>query len=370
MSNQGAEMITLCAVGDVRITHNEPEFMFEFVRPTISDADIAFCQLETAYSNKGSKQPQVRIAFRASPEGAPGLKDAGFDVVSLAGNHCMDYGHDALLDTIDILRANGLLTLGTGGNIEEAGKPAIVERNGTRVGFLAYNSVMAEGSWAQSDRPGVNPIRIYTRDGQFNSGETAAARRSDTFAGREDVEAMVRSIKKLKAEADIAIVSLHWGLPFSPADLAGYQMELGHAVIDAGADLVLGHHPHILKAIEVYKGKVIFYSIGNFAFDHSTPLSAAAQALHPGYKEDPEYAGYRFPADSRKTVVVKCLISGKKLQSVSVLPVYINGRAQPQILRRDDKRFDEVVDYLKKVTTHHGLPANYTIEGAEAIIWS
>lgn len=363
-------MTTLCAVGDVRITNSDPGFMFEFVKQTISEADIAFCQLESTYSNRGSRQPQVRIAFRASPDGAPGLKAAGFDVVSLAGNHCMDNGHEALLDTIDILKANGLLTLGTGRNIEEASKPVIVERSGTRVGFLAYNSVMEEGTWAQSDRPGVSPIRIYTRDGKFNSGETAAARRSDTFAGREDVDAMVRSIKKLKAEADIAIVSLHWGLPFSPADLAGYQMELGHAVIDAGADLVLGHHPHILKATEVYRGKVIFYSIGNFAFDHSTPLSAAAQALHPGYKEDPEYAGYRFPADCRKTIVVKCLISDKRLQRVSVLPVYINGQAQPQLLRRDDKRFDEVVDYLKKVTTHHGLPADYKIEGAEATIWS
>ena len=363
-------MITLCAVGDVRIVHNRPGFMFEFVKPTISDADIAFCQLETAYSNKGSRQPQVRIAFRASPDDAPGLKQAGFDVISLAGNHCMDYGHEALLDTIDVLRANDLLTVGTGRNIEEAGKPAIVERSGTRVGFLSYNSIMAEGSWAERDRPGCNPIRIYTKEGLFNSGETAAARRGDTVAGREDLEAMARAIKKLKAEADIAVVSLHWGLAFSPADLAGYQREVGHAAIDAGADLLLGHHPHILKAVERYKGKVIFYSIGNFAFDHNTPLSAAAQALHPGYKDEPEYAGYRFPADARKTVVVKCLISDKRIQKVSVLPAYINGQAQPQLLSRDDKRFEEVVDYLKQVTTHHGLPANYTIDGAEAVIWS
>ena len=363
-------MITLCAVGDVRITSKEPKFIFEFVKPAISEADIAFCQLEAPYSHRGSQQAHTRIAFRASPEGAPGLKDAGFDVISLAGNHCMDYGHEALLDTVDVLRANGLLTTGTGRNIDEASKPAIVERNGTKVGFLAYNSVMAEDSWADSERPGCNPVRIFTGDGQFHPGETAAARRSDTFPGREDMDAMVRSIRKLKTEADVAVVSFHWGLPFSPADLAGYQMVLGRAAVDAGADLVLGHHPHILKAVEVYKGKVIFYSIGNFAFDHSTPLSAAAQALYPGYKEEPEYAGYRFPADCRKTVVVKCLVSGKEIRKVSVLPAYINGQAQPRILRRDDKRFDEVVDYLKKVTMHHGLPADYTIEGDEAVIWS
>lgn len=363
-------MITLCAVGDVRIINSEPRFIFEFVKPTISEADIAFCQLETAYSSRGSQQEQATIAFRASPSGAPGLKDAGFDVISLAGNHCMDYGQEALLDTIEILKANGLRPLGTGRNIEQARKPVIVERDGTRIGFLAYNSVMPEGAWAETDRPGCNPIRIYSEDGQFYSGETKSPRRGDIAARAEDVEAMVRSITKLKTEADIAIVSLHWGLSFSPADLAAYQRGVGHAAVDAGADLILGHHPHILKAAEVYRGKVIFYSIGNFAFDHSTPLSARAQSLYPGYKEEPEYAGYRFPADSRKTILVRCLIADRKIQKVSVLPAYINGRAQPQVLKRDDPRFDEVVDYLKKVTMHHHLPARFPIEGAEAVISS
>jgi Bacterial capsule synthesis protein PGA_cap len=180
---------------------------------------------------------------------------------------------------------------------------------------------------------------------------------------------LAQSIKRLKAVADIAVVSFHWGLALSPADFAGYQKELGHAAIDAGADLVLGHHPHILKAVEIYKGKVIFYSVGNFAFDQSAPLSAAAQALSPGYKDDPDCPGYKFPADTRKAIVVKSLITDGKIQKISVMPAYINGHAQPQVLAREDARFDEVLDYLRQVTRHHGMPADFPIEGAEAVIW-
>ena len=367
MNNMNSE-ITFCAVGDVRILNNDPKFLLSHIKPTISAADILFCQLESAYSNRGSQQQG--IAFRAPPGGAAGLKDAGFDVISTAGNHCMDFGPDALLDTLDALKENGLLSVGTGRNLDEARKPVIIDHDGTKIGFIAFNSIMADGDWAEPDRAGCNAIRIYTQDGKFYSGETSKPRRSDIMASREDIAAMVDSVKKLKAEADIAIVSFHWGLSFSPIDLAPYQSEVGHAAIDAGADLVLGHHPHILKAVEEYKGKVIFYSIGNFAFDHNTALSANAQALYPGYKVEPGYEGYRFGVDSRKTIIVRCSIADKKIRKIAVLPTYINGKAQPQIVERDDARFDEVVDYLKRVSAHHGFAASYRIEGDEAIIWS
>src|ERR1035437_4304870 len=103
MNNKTSD-ITFCAVGDVRILNNDPQFLLSFAKPTLSEADIAFCQLESAYSSRGSQQQG--IAFRAPPGGAAGLKDAGFDVISTAGNHCMDFGADALLDTIAALRAN------------------------------------------------------------------------------------------------------------------------------------------------------------------------------------------------------------------------------------------------------------------------
>jgi poly-gamma-glutamate capsule biosynthesis protein CapA/YwtB (metallophosphatase superfamily) len=359
---------TLRAVGDVRISFTDPKVIFEHVQPTLSAADIAFCQLETVYSTRGERDPHSRISFRAAPEEAPALKAAGFDVISLAGNHCMDYGHDALFDTIKYLRAAGLKTAGTGANLAEAAEPAIIEHNGNRVGFLSYNSIMSETWCAEANRPGCNPMKIYSSDGKFNSGETSQGRRLDTAAGPEALAAMARSLKDLKSRADVAVVSIHWGLALSPADLAGYQRALGHALIDAGADLVLGHHPHVLKAVEVYKGKAIFHSIGNFAFDQSKPLSAAAQALCPGYFDDPEYVNYKFPVDSRRTMMINCTIVDRQLRRVAVRPAYINPHAQPLLLSREDKRFDEVVDYLKFATTFNGLPADFSVVNDEVVI--
>jgi poly-gamma-glutamate capsule biosynthesis protein CapA/YwtB (metallophosphatase superfamily) len=179
MSKQATETITMYSVGDVRIAHNDPGFILQFIKPTMSEADIATCQLETIYSNRGERDPHARIPFRAPPEGAAGLKDAGFDVITVAGNHCMDYGHEALLDTIEALKAAGLAPIGTGRNLEEAEKPVIMERGGNKVGFLSYNSIMAEEWCAQSDRPGCNPIKIYSSDGKFNSGETGGRTWSD-----------------------------------------------------------------------------------------------------------------------------------------------------------------------------------------------
>ena len=374
MSNQSNESILLCAVGDVCINRKESKSIFDFTMPIISKADISFCQLETSISDRGSPLPQNRLHFRASPDTASALKHAGFDVVSFASNHCMDYGSDAFLDTIEILKKNGLLPLGVGKNIDEARNPVIVERKGTTIGFLSYNSILPVGYWADREKPGCSPLRIYTLYEQIEPEQPGTRCRIRTFPMHEDFEGMKKDIKNLKFQVDIVIVSLHWGLHFTPADLAEYELEVGHAAIDCGADLILGHHAHILKAIEVYEGKVIFHSLANFAFDYSrqatTPEEEARRLnFNPTWKNDPEYEGYTFPADSRKTILVKCSISNKQISKVSFLPVYINGQAQPKILSRDDKRFNELVDYIKQITIEQGFGTTYTIEGEEVVVW-
>ena len=374
MNNKSSESITLCAVGDVCINRKNPKSIFDFTMPTINKADISFCQLETSFSDRGSPLPQNRLHFRASPDAASALRYAGFDVVSFASNHCMDYGSDAFLDTINTLKENGMLPLGAGKNIDEARKPVIIKRKGISIGFLAYNSILPVGYWADGDKPGCCPLRIYTLYEQIEPEQPGTRCRIRTFPMAEDFEAMKQDIRKLRAEVDILIVSFHWGLHFTHADLAEYELEVGHAAIDCGTDLVLGHHAHILKAIEVYKGNVIFHSLGNFAFDYSrratTPEEEARRlSFNPTWKYDPEYAGYTFPVDSRQTVVAKCLISDKRISRVSFLPAHINGRAQPEILSRDDKRFDELVNYLKEITIQHGFDTKYAVDGEEVIVW-
>ena len=134
--------------------------------------------------------------------------------------------------------------------------------------------------------------------------------------------------------------------------------------------MILGHHAHILKGIEVYEGKVIFYSLSNFAFDKTAPPTPHALTLNPTWKNDPDYAGYVFPADSRKTILAKCMVSGKKIQWVSFLPVYIDGQARPSVLRHDEARFDEVVEYVKTISADQGLLTKFVRDGDEIVVTS
>jgi len=185
----------------------------------------------------------------------------------------------------------------------------------------------------------------------------------------------VNDIRQAKSQADLVILSLHWGIHFIPAVIADYQREVARAAIDAGADLILGHHAHILKGVEVYSGKVVFYSLCNFALD----LSPTKEILEsPGHKEisvlnvswqpDPEYPTYFLPPDSRKTMIAKCVISNKEIKSVSFLPTYINKQSQPEILNSQDERFGEVVGYMEEISQDQGLNAKYVIEGDEVFI--
>ncbi|MFC1987469.1 CapA family protein [Chloroflexota bacterium] len=174
-------------------------------------------------------------------------------------------------------------------------------------------------------------------------------------------------IKKLRPLVDILILSIHWGVHFVPALIAMYQKEVGYAAIDAGVDLILGHHPHILKGIEVYKGKVIFYSLCNFVMPSAKGASRSKSIL-AGRRDFPDYPDYRYPVDSRKSMVAKCLISNKQIDKVSYLPIMINGHAQPEILSCSDKRSTEVFDYIEWCCRDQGLHTRFSREVDEVIV--
>jgi poly-gamma-glutamate synthesis protein (capsule biosynthesis protein) len=227
MSNN--ESVTVLAVGDVVVKREDPESLFAHVKDVIKSADIAFCQLETNYSKRGAPLPQARVPMRADPENAPAIKNAGFNVVSFASNHHMDYGAEALFDTIDVMKKTGITLLGVGRNIEEARKPYIIERQGTKVGFLAYSSILPMGYWAEVDKPGCAPIRGWTYYEQIEHDQPGTPPRIHSFAHEGDKAAMIEDIAKTKAQADIVMVSMHWGIHFKEAEIAGYQKEVGYA---------------------------------------------------------------------------------------------------------------------------------------------
>lgn len=360
--------VLLYGVGDVGLSPDNPEELFALALPRLKEADILFGQLETNLSERGSSQLHIHPGARIHPGNAKALASAGFDVVSFASNHTLDWGVDSLLDTIDAVRQNGVNIIGVGKNIDEARKPVIIERNGTKVAFLAYCSVFPKGYDARHGRPGLAPVGASTFYEQVD-WQPATPPRIVSWANSGDLEAMKEDIRNVRPLADVVVMSIHWGIHFAPALIAMYQKEVGYAAIDAGVDLILGHHSHILKGIEVYRGKVIFYGLCNFAFHLPIDrLRYHAFRPHYGFDIDPEYPNYGFPPDARKSMMAKCVISNKKITKVSFLPVMINKKSQPEFLTRGDKRSQEVFDYMNNITRDQNLAAEYTWDGDEVIV--
>jgi len=366
-----SEEVLMYAVGDIGPSRPDPDTLFDFVRPTLTKADVAFMQLELPISERGARLPQVRHTDRTSRASAAAFRRAGFSVVSFASNHCMDWGADALFDTINALREEGLAVVGVGANIAEARKPAIVSVKGRRIAFLAYSSILPFGFWAEENRPGCAPMRAWTLYEQVEHDQPGTPCRVHTFANRDDLEALTADIRKVRDEVDFVAVSLHWGIHFIPGVIADYQREVGRAAIDAGADVIFGHHAHILKGIDIYRGKPIIYSMCNFAMDlHMDEKHAKSkgfreiQKLHPEWEPNFDIT-YNFPPDSRHSVIVKCVLPPDGPARITLLPVHIGPMSQPEVLRASDPRFEEVRAYLERHTKSQGLNARYLVEGDE-----
>ena len=386
------DMVTLVAVGDVGPNRAHPEEVFDLTRSILRGGDITFGQLEANLSLRGTEQLGLPSSV-AHPRLAKVFADAGFNIMSFASNHTLDFSEEAMLDTLDVLRENNIVVIGAGKNIKEARQPAIIERKGTKVGFLAYCSVVPRGFEAREDKAGLAPVRATTayEQADWQPGVPPQIR---TQANPDDLAAMVEDIKKLRPSVDVLVVSMHWGVHFVPAVIAMYQYEVGHAAIDAGADIIIGHHAHILKGIEVYKGKVIFFSLCNFQMD--MPLAgpvaqqmAASQnrantfsvaidsqnrrvglGLDPArrYEVDPDYPTYAFPIDSQKTILVKCNIAAKKIQRVAFLPLWMNKNGQPESLSRSDPRSDEVSHYMEWLCKDQRLYTKFLRDGDEVVV--
>ncbi|WP_458782284.1 CapA family protein [Arthrobacter sp. D3-16] len=363
--------VTVLAVGDIGPDRENAGELFALNQDLLRSADVTFGQLEFILSDRGSRLPQVRHTVRAKPQDAQALVDAGLDIVSFAGNHCMDFGAEAMLDTMANLSSAGAKVVGVGANITEARRPAVIERGGTEISFLSYSSVLPHSFWATENRPGCAPMRAFTVYEQVEHDQPGTPARVHTFAHREDLSALVEDVRREKALGRFVVVSVHWGIHFIPAVIADYQRDVAHAAIDAGADAILGHHAHILKGIEMYKGVPIFYSLANFAMDtRVTPEQVATVAfqeilaLNPGWV--PNFnSTFNFPPDSRKTIVAKLTIEDGKLSGVGFLPGWINDNSQTELLNGEDPRFDQVVDYMRTITREAGLDTDYKVEGAE-----
>lgn len=222
----------------------------------IDEADIFMANEEFPFSTRGTPAEDKQFTFRADPSLVSIFKELGIDIVTLANNHAMDYGTDALLDTCETLDKAGIARVGAGKHLEEAKAPVILEAQGKKIGFLGASRVIPVGSWnATSTKPGM--LTTY------------------------DPKILVDEIRKLREQCDYLVVYVHWGIERkeTPED---YQRSLGKQYIDAGADVVIGSHPHVLQGVEYYKGKPIVYSLGNFIFGSSIPKTALLKVQWDG----------------------------------------------------------------------------------------
>jgi len=363
------------AAGDLAPDRPDPDTLFDAVRPLLDSADLVFGQLETTFAAQGQRLPQARHAVLAIPEGARALARAGFDVISCAGNHCLDWGAAALLESIDRLRDAGIDVVGAGANIAQARAP--VHRtlaDGTRVAFLAYSSILPMGYWADTNRPGCAPMRAHTLYEQIEHDQPGTPARIHTYAHAEDLAALKADIRAAKANADIVFVSLHWGIHFVRATIADYQREVARAAIDAGADAILGHHAHILKGVEVIENRPVLYSLCNFATDlRMDPEHAARKSFKEIQKLAPDWVPdfdslYNFPPDSRMSALARFTIERGRILETSLIPLWIDRDALPRVLARNDERFTKVADYLRAVTQEAELNATFEAAADRLVI--
>ncbi len=247
---------------------------FDAAISALQECDVVTANLEMPLSRRGSKMLK-HSNLRSEPEIIQDVRDMGVHAVSLANNHMMDYGPDALLDTVAACNDAGIANCGAGPNLETAMEPAWLAAGNKRVAFLSISSTLPLGSEATEGTPGIAPLRINFSlevDTNLINEQPGTMPVVHSWTRQQDEEAVRQQISALKAEADAVIVAIHWGVPsywLSPYQgvLTEYQQPLGHALIDAGADIIFGHHSHSLHGIEVYQGKPIFYSAGNFIFE-------------------------------------------------------------------------------------------------------
>jgi poly-gamma-glutamate synthesis protein (capsule biosynthesis protein) len=364
------DSIVLLGVGDMGPVHDPMDGYGALSKQALATGDIVFGQCERLYSDRIYGDPEDLVTGNRplKPEKVSIFTDCGFNVVSMGGNHTMDWGPEAMLDTLEVFKKVGIPTMGAGRNLKESRRPVFFEKNGVKVAILAYCTILRPGQEAGPDKPGVAPLRAHTsyEPYEFQAGVPP---RIITVPYEEDLANMVEDIKNAKKAAHVVVLSLHWGVHYIPRLIAEYQPIAAKAAFDAGADLILGHHPHAPKAIGCHDGKVCFYSLGNFIFttDAGKKPNYAGSGKHYGVKWDiEEYPRCPHGPDSKITLIAKAVLGRDGVRKVSFLPARIDKQLRPEVLRHGDPRFDEVVNFLDWAS--EDFNHKFTVEGDEVVV--
>ena len=273
---------------------NDATFPFEHVKSVFANSDLVFGNLECTLSNANrSSGDYSSIQMRGHPDSCTGLAESGFDVMNLANNHSLQHGKDAFQDTVRMLSANNIQTTGVNTGDHLVGTPTIINKNGLRVAFLGYS---------------LRPRQYFDYAPDYSEGHG---------------DGIANDIRMVRDDVDIVIVSLHWGDEFIQRP-SPEEIQLGRRLIDEGANLIVGHHPHVLRGVEKYNDGYIAYSLGNFVCDMI------------------------WDDTTRETAVLQCELSENGVHDVRLLPCYINDHYQPIVL--DGEKADSLRDKISRLS--------------------
>ncbi len=371
-------MITVGAVGDLILDEPDPEFFLAPAAPVLREMDLAIGHIEVPHSTTSVQSSTDVPAPPADPLALKAVAEAGFAVVTLAGNHVCDAGDGGLADTIAYSRAAGLLTAGAGPDLARARRPAIVKRGGLRIGVLSYNCVGPRDSWATSRKPGCAYVHVLTHY-ELDHASPGGPPKVYTFADPDSLAAMAGDVRRLRAEADIVVVSLHKGVGHTPVVVAMYESPVARAAVDAGADAVFSHHSHIMRGVEVYKGRPVFHGLGNFVtVTHAlTPgAGVGADELRAwaerrtklyGFAPDPDMPFFPFHPESRNTAVAFCRFDETGLHEAGFVPCRVDGQGRPVPVGGTPEG-EAVAKYVEDITRGAGLNGRFTTRGPEVLV--
>ncbi|MFC8680527.1 CapA family protein [Microbacterium ureisolvens] len=356
-------MITVHAVGDLVLERDDARPLLEAAADTLRAADLVIGHLEIPHVASGVVQTTDVPALPGPPSALDALAEAGFDILTLAGNHVYDFGPEGMRETARHCADRGLRTVGIGETIDEAFEPVVVEVDGTRIAVLSVNCVGPGESRATTLKPGAAYIDVITHYEPRNANPGGPPR-VDTFAEPASLRRFAAAVTDAATRADVVIVALHKGLVHVPVEIAAYEIEIAHAAVDAGAAAVVGHHAHIFKGVELYRGRPIFHGLGNFATVTKALSAAPGDAPEReawarqrrrlfGFTPDPAMPEYPFHPESRHTAIAVLTLDGDRVEG-GLIPCWIDGDARP-VPVGGTERGEAVAAYLRGITGEAGF---------------
>ena len=388
--------LTLLFGGDF-IVGRDAEKYLRGVTELLDRADLRMLQLEGPYLDSPADGATPDCAT-ASLEALKGR----IDLVTLAGNHFYDFGESGVRDTIAWCERSGIAHVGGGRNAAEAKAPAFVEKDGVRVGVLAYNCVGSKMSFASADRggaAGIDFIRGFVPCSMLDQTHTRLENdvwelkkpiRVDedcmgfNFVDPESWLEFAEDVRQAKARCDVLLVYFHKGYVHMPVTVAPWERLLSHIAIDNGADAVLATHSHVAHGVEMYKGRAIYHGLNNFVM-YTPQLSPAYQGKIQGGAEsnnaewirrrverfgfvpDPEYPTYPFRPESVYCPVAKLILADGAVSSYRMVLMKVEKDGAPYV-HGHTATGQEIFDYMQRITEEAGLNARFRWDGDEVVI--